>query len=515
MRKTAALISALAVLAVLAGCGRSDSFRPDTLVIGLEGNPTALDPRLAQDAYSTRIVPLLFEGLFELDENAEPQPLLVTQWYQPDDLTFIFILAPGHRDPAGREIGAADVVYTLASLADPALRSPRSALFGRIEDLAALDDRTLFIRLKEPYAPILTDLTVGIVPRAVAAAPDFRAAPAGSGPYQVTRWEPGAEVALTPNPHWHGAAVAIPNLVFRVLPDDVTRTLALERGEVQLLLSNLPPDDVPEVEKNPGLRVIQQPGINYSYLGFNLRDPLLSDPRVRRAIALAIDRAKIADCLLKGTVTLADSLLAPGNWARAAVATPPYDPAAAAALLDAAGHPDPDGPGPLPRFKLSYKTSTNKQRRWIADAIADQLRAVGIEVEVRSYEWWVFFSDIVAGNFQIYSLTWVGITDPDIFYLAFNSDSFPPKGANRNRYANPEVDRLTALGRRTLDRDGRRAAYQQVHRPRPALRQPVVRQRHRGHGPAASGLQVLSRRRLPFAGADKMGEGIRVRGFLG
>lgn len=464
MQRPRILFIVLGLIPALVGCGRADPFRADTLVVALEGNPTALDPRLAQDAYSTRIVPLLFEGLFELDANAQPVPLLVADWYQPDELTFIFTLDPGRRDPGGQELTAADVVYTLASLAAPRLRSPRSALFGRLEDLVALDDRTVLLRLKEPYAPILTDLTLGIVPAAAARRDGFAAAPAGTGPYRVERWETGAEVVLTPNPNYHGPRPAIPNLVFRVQPDDVTRTLALERGEVQLLLNNLPPDDLPAVERNPRLKVMQQPGINYSYLGFNLKDPVLSDPRVRRAIALAIDRAKIADCLLQGTVTLADSLLAPGNWARAEVKAPVYDPAAARALLDEAGYPDPDGPGPRPRFKLSYKTSTNKQRRWIADAIADQLGAVGIETEVRSYEWGVFFADIVAGNFQMYSLTWVGITDPDIYYLAFHSASAPPAGSNRNRYDNPEVDRLTEEGRRTLDRQGRKRVYAQIQK---------------------------------------------------
>lgn len=452
---------------LLSGCtDRGAAENPAQVVVGLEGNPTVLDPRLAQDAYSIRILPLVFEGLIELDRNSEPRPLLAESFEQPDDVTYIFRLRRGRMTPEGTELGAKDVIYTLKSLADPELRSPRRDLWEKIDEIRMLGDFELKIVLKEPHAPFLTELGMGVVPeQAARIGPDFGRKPFGSGPYQVESFEPGAEVVLTPNPNYGGPAPAIKKIVFRVLPDDVTRVLALERGEIDLLQNSVPPDDLALLKKNPKLVVAMEPGVNYTYLGFNLEDPVLGKRGVREAIARAIDREKLSQCLLRNTVTPCSGILPPSHWAyNPDVAGYDYDPALASRLLDQAGYPDPDGPGSLPRFHLVFKTSQNKTRRWVAEAIADQLRQVGIEVEVRSYEWGTFFADVRSGNFQMYSLTWVGTVDPDIYFWAFHSSSFPPGGANRNRYLNPEFDALAEQGRRSVSREERKLIYGRIQR---------------------------------------------------
>jgi peptide/nickel transport system substrate-binding protein len=184
---------------------------------------------------------------------------------------------------------------------------------------------------------------------------------------------------------------------------------------------------------------------------------------VRRAIALAIDREAIVRTIWKGRADLADSILAPGLWAHAG-GIPPLrrDPSEAMRLLDLAGYRDPDGGGPEPRFTLTYKTSQNELRRRIAAVIQEQLRQAGIAVEVQSLEWGTFFSDVKKGSFQLYSLTWVGIADPDVYHYAFHSSQFPPEGANRGRYANAEIDRLLEAGRRELSRPRRKEIYRRV-----------------------------------------------------
>ncbi|HEX2719812.1 MAG TPA: ABC transporter substrate-binding protein, partial [Candidatus Deferrimicrobium sp.] len=159
------------------------------------------------------------------------------------------------------------------------------------------------------------------------------------------------------------------------------------------------------------------------------------------------------------------SILPPGSWASAPdLPAIPFDPALARRLLDEAGFPDPDGEGPLPRLRLTYKTSQNEVRRRVATVIQEQLRQVGIAVEIQSLEWGSFFYDIKKGNFQIYSLTWVGISDPDIFHHAFHSRSAPPDGANRGGYSDAEVDRLTEAARHEPSREKRREMYRRVQR---------------------------------------------------
>jgi peptide/nickel transport system substrate-binding protein len=169
--------------------------------------------------------------------------------------------------------------------------------------------------------------------------------------------------------------------------------------------------------------------------------------------------------LLKNTVSDAAGLLSPLNWAYDPGAPRwPYDPARAKRLLDQAGFIDPDGDGPRPRFRLSFKTTNIDLRRRIAEALKEQLLRVGIELDLRSYEWGTFFADVKNGNFHLYSLAWVGIEDPDIYYQILHSTSVPPNGDNRGRYSDPEVDRLLARGRTTLDRTERKTIYRDIQR---------------------------------------------------
>ena len=161
----------------------------------------------------------------------------------------------------------------------------------------------------------------------------------------------------------------------------------------------------------------------------------------------------------------ATGVLSPLNWSyEPAVEVYGYDPEKAKRLLDEAGYRDPDGPGPAKRFTLTYKTSQNELRRRIGEAIQGLLGEVGIDVKMRSYEWGTFFSDIRKGNFQIYTLTWVGITDPDIYYYLFHSKSIPPDGANRGAYLNPEMDLLIERGRVLQDREERKEVYGRIQK---------------------------------------------------
>jgi peptide/nickel transport system substrate-binding protein len=187
--------------------------------------------------------------------------------------------------------------------------------------------------------------------------------------------------------------------------------------------------------------------------------------KVRQAIACAVDRERIIRHLLKNIVSEANSLLSPRNWAHDAAARRwAYDPERAKRLLDEAGFRDPDGDGPRPRFRLSFKTTNIDLRRRIAEALKEQLAQVGIDIELRAYEWGTFYSDVKSGNFHLFSLAWVGVEDPDIYHQIFHSSSVPPAGDNRGRYRNIEIDRLLERGRTTIDQQARRQIYANVQR---------------------------------------------------
>jgi ABC-type transport system substrate-binding protein len=247
------------------------------------------------------------------------------------------------------------------------------------------------------------------------------------------------------------------------VPDATTRVLELRKGSADIAVTSLSPDIVETLRHQSKLEIQEQPGSSLQYLAFNLRDPLLKNVQVRQALAYAIDRGPVLHYLFHDQARLADSILPPEHWAYSSeVAHYGFDPEKANALLDAAGYPrGSDGV----RFHLTMKTSNvDETTRLLAVVLQQQLRRVGIALEIRSFEFATFFSDVMKGQFQFYTLRWVGYSnqDPDIFEDVFHSASFPPKRDNRGYYSNPEVDRLIDEGRQTSDQQKRKQIYVRV-----------------------------------------------------
>lgn len=450
--------------AIFANCEQNSLNQPldkTTIVVAIEGNPTSLDPRTSADAYSTQILSLVFPGLFYINQNFKPEPLIVDFYKQISPTIYYFSIKRDFYFSNGKPLTARDVEYTLKTIKDPALKSPYLETIKRIKNIEIVDSYSFRFELFEAYAPLLTALNIGIVSEPG----NNNKSLYGAGPYKIVSVQPGDRIELVINPFYRQKKPSIKRITFRIIPDDVTRIMSLEKGEVHLIQNPIPPDDLSFLKQNPGLQISIQPGSSYSYMGFNLTDPILSNKLVRKSIAHSIPREEIINCLLGGFAIPSTGLFPPSHWAyEKDVENYPYNPELAKRLLDQAGYPDPDGDGPLPRFRLSYKTSQNKQRIWIAQSIAYYLKKVGIEVEIRSYEWGTLFADIQSGNFQIYTLSWVGLTDPDIYYTIFHSQSVPPNGANRGRYNNPQVDKLTELARISSDERTRKALYSQVQK---------------------------------------------------
>ncbi len=445
----------------LAGCAPKLPAEEGTLVIALPGAPTGIDPRLATDAYGEQVLQMTHAFLIKKDAAGNPVPDLAESWEERSPTEIVFRLRNDVRFHNGREVTAADVRYTFEWILDPGNRSPHRATYDKISRIETPDPRTVVFRLSEPFAPFLAGMARGIVP-AGSGAGGYTPLP-GAGPFKVDDFQPDDSVTLSRFDGYYGGKPAIARVVVKFIPDSNVRFLELKKGSVNFILNGVDPDLLAPALKNTNLVMEEAPGSNVSYLGFNARDRILSDPRVRRAIALSIDRKAIVRTVWKGHADLADSILSPGFWAHADGIPPVrHDPAEAKRLLDQAGYRDPDGDGPKPRFTMTYKTSQNELRRRIATVIQEQLRKVGISVEIHSYEWGTFFSDIKKGNFQMYSLTWVGISDPDIFYYAFHSSQAPPVGANRGRYGNPEFDRMAESGRTERSRENRKAVYRKA-----------------------------------------------------
>jgi peptide/nickel transport system substrate-binding protein len=459
----ARLLLLLPLLLILA-CNAPETLSGTGIRVGLDGSIATLDPRLAVGARAARIGPLIYSSLLKLDEKGQLVPDLARSWSQPDANTYLFRLHRGVLFHDGREVTADDVRATFSFIMDPRNGSPKRGSYEPVRRIEVIDRYTVKFVLQDISVSFPYALTVGIVPQGSPAG--LKSPPVGSGPFRLEHWMPGEEVVLVANPVYFRGQPRLGWIQFRVLANTTTRLLEMKKGGVDLLQNCVPAYAVKFMERIPGVRVIQEQGITYQYLGYNLTDPILKHKEVRQAISHAIDRDAIIDHTLKGLAKKADGVvLSPLHWAYEGNVTKyDYDPEQAKELLDAAGFPDPDGNGPRMRFSLAYKTSTDMESLEIAQIIKRYLKEVGIGVEVRSFEWGTFFEDIMKGNFQMYSLRWIGVVDPDIFYYLFHSSSFPPNGANRGRYRNPTLDKLLALSRRTVDRAHRKELYSRIQK---------------------------------------------------
>jgi peptide/nickel transport system substrate-binding protein len=439
---------------------------PGYLVVGIESHPLQLDPRYSTDANSSRIGHLIYNSLLRYDERSQLQPELAESWRMLDDRTYLFDLRKDAVFHDGRPLTAADVKHTYESILDPRSLSPKRGPLLPLESVEQAGRYQLRFRLRAIHAPFVEQFTLGIVPAGSGRNGDAGfLPPPGSGPFRLDFIEPGEKVTLKANPGYWDGRPALPGIVFKAVPDALVRVLEFKHGAIDFMQNDLEPDVVPWLRRNTRAEIELHDGTTFQYIGINLTHPILRLQKVRQAIASAIDRDSIIRHLLKNTVAEARGLLSPRNWAYDGGARRwRYDPEQAKQLLDEAGLTDPDGDGPRPRFRLSFKTTNIDLRRRIAEALKEQLMRVGIELELRSYEWGTFFSDVKSGNFHLYSLAWVGIEDPDIYHQIFHSASVPPNGDNRGRYRNTEIDRLLTLGRVTVSRSERQLIYRQVQR---------------------------------------------------
>jgi peptide/nickel transport system substrate-binding protein len=455
-----AFLLLLSCLLFTLSCSRKSD--PNTVVMIIESSPANLDPRVGQDAQSQFIGALIFDDLLTRDEHLQAAPGLAERWEIPDQLTYIFHLRSGVKFHDGRPLTSHDVKWTLDSLMQGKVRSAKAGTYRFVDRIDAPDDLTVTIHLKEPQATLLWNLSgeaMGIVP--YGSGDEIGRQPIGSGPFRFVSAELDKEVVIERNNDYWGEKAHVAGVRFTVVPDVTTRALELRKGSADLSSSNsLTADMVLVLGKEPTLEVTRVPGTVLAYMAFNLRDPILKDPRVRQALAYAIDRNPLIHYLWRDFARPANSVLPPQSWAyNGEVSSYNFDPARARQILDTAGYPAKDGV----RFHLTMKTSTEESSRLMAAIFQQQLRDVGIVLDIRSFESATFFADVLRGEFQVYSLRWIGGNqDPDIFDFIFSSDRFPPQGANRGFYSNPRVDALINQARRELDQEKRKQLYAEL-----------------------------------------------------
>jgi peptide/nickel transport system substrate-binding protein len=452
------LLCILCVLCGLVFFGCTKKPASDTLVMIIESSPTNLDPRVGIDAQSERIDELLFDALVRRDEHFNLQPWLATSWDIPDPLTYVFHLRRDARFHDGRPLTARDVKWTFDSIMNRSVRTTKTGTYRFVDRIEATDDYTVVFRLNEPWAALLWNVSngaIGVVPYGSGA--DFYRNPIGSGPFRLVRNDQDREVVIERNQQYWRPPPRVGRVRFAVVPDTTTRALELRKGSADVALNSLTADMVLALRKDSNLQVQQAPGTILAYVAVNMRDPILRDVRVRQALAYALDRRPLIHYLWRDEARPAYSILPTQSWAfTGELPTYDYNPQRARELLDEAGFRAVNGV----RFHLAMKSSTEETTRLLASVLQQQWRDVGVELDIKTFEFATFFADVQKGAFQLYSLRWIGgNNDPDIFQYVFHSAFTPPKGANRSYYSNPEVDKLIDTARREIDQQKRKEIY--------------------------------------------------------
>ena len=467
MKRPIAAVLLVVALALLAVPGVSTGAQEaGTIRVGLDVDAGTGDPRLARDTSAFRLGELVFDGLVQLDTELVPQPALAERWENPDPTTWVFHLRQGATFHDGEAVTAEDVVYTFQSILDESFGAPSRALYTPISGITARDPQTVEFKLTEAYAPFLSYMEMGIVPQHVAEDPasDFANNPVGAGPFKFVRWQKNNRIELEAfEGYWQGAP-KLGGVTLLIVPDNTVRATALETGDLDLIHSPLSPQDVERLKTTEGVEVSEQTALGYTYLNFNTADPILADVNVRRAIAHMVDKAVISEEIYQGMDKPGESPLVPNTWWYSEVADHPYDPDAAAELLDTAGWQDSDGDGVLDKEgqKLSLVLDTHSEdpnRIQAVEYLQNVLSENGIEASVETAEFPTFFDALMKHDYQIALVGWLRLVDPD--YAMYNQ--FTCGGtSNYGQYCNQRVDELLRQGRVTMDPNQRVGIYKEA-----------------------------------------------------
>lgn len=483
----------VALLLTLIACGRGERPVPTgpgdettpraggTLLRRLEIDIATLNPVLMTSRYDRMVANHLFTPVIHLDADLRPVPGLATSWeITPDGRLYTFHLDPKATYSDGKPVRASDVVFTLRKIVDPHSEALQIASGFELLDLArtrAVDEHTVEVGFREGLASQLIQFNnVLVVPEHVyGGAADFKTAfeekVVGSGPYVLVRRAAGKEVIVERRRSWWGdRAPYVERVVFKVIINDMTAWNAARLGEVD---ETMVPSDLWLREKDhPAskrrLDFLRFYGLAYNYIGWNTRNPLFHDKRIRRALGMCLDTRSIILNLYGGTARAMNGHFLPEQWAyNPEVTALEYDPSAAKQVFTSQGWLDTNGDGIIDKDGKPFKfeltlTAGSAQALAVAQIYQATLKQVGIQMDVITLDGAAAIQRILAGNYEAAYLSWDLDPDPDPFAL-FHSTQFPPRGQNFVYYSNAEADRLIDAGRRELDPSKRVDIYRQLH----------------------------------------------------
>ena len=484
----------------------------DIIVEGSIGDASNLIPLLSSDSTSHGIAGLVFNGLVKYDKDINIVGDLAESWeISRGGLVITFHLRRGVKWHDGHPFTARDVMFTYQVTIDPKTPTAYAGDFLKVKKAEVLDDYTFRVTYDKPFAPALMSWGSSILPKHLLEGKDITSSPlsrhpVGTGPYMFKEWVPGQKIVLISNPDYFEGRPYIDGNVMRIIPDTATMFLELRANGIDRM--NLTPLQYTRQTENNLFRKnfnkYRYLSFSYTYLGYNLKNPLFSDKRVRQAIAYGINKDEIIQGVLLGLGKEATGPYKPGTWVyNSQVKMYPYSPGKAKELLADAGWKDTDGDGILDNngqpFVFEIITNQgNEIRAKCAEIIQRRLSEIGIKVKIRVLEWAAFVNDFInKRRFDATILGWTIPLDPDV-YDVWHSSKTGPQELNFISYKNDEVDTLIEKGRGTFDQKERKKYYDRIQEilgeEQPYLflyvpdALPIIHARFRGVEPAPLGI---------------------------
>jgi len=459
----------------LGGCGegtdRKGAAPPDsgsgpvaggTAVVALSSDPDVLNPLIHSSTNAGIVYAEIHDGLTEMGDDLAYHPRIADSWeVSPDGRAVTYVMRPW-RWSDGQALTALDVVSSFNLFKNPVVASPRRGSFRDVLSVVALDSGTVRYELARPvpnpiqitWHHILPEhLTRDLDPGNVRGWP-LNHEPLSSGEFALENWAHNQSLSLVRNESYPGTAALLDRVVFRILPEESARLVALESGEVDLV-DDVPPDAARRLEESGKVRIVSNGGRRFYYLQWNFANPLFAGADIRKALSLAIDRERMVETLLLGYGSPAKGPIPPAIWNHhESLAPDPFDPVKARRMLEAAGWQDSDGDGIVEKdgvdFRFEILTKQGDPVRESGSVILrENLKDIGVEVTILAMELAAGLDRLRSGRFDSYfgRLNANLFGDPSGYVKSTAVEEF-----NNGHYANAGVDSLLTLALGTLDR---------------------------------------------------------------
>ncbi|WP_308008689.1 glutathione ABC transporter substrate-binding protein [uncultured Fusobacterium sp.] len=447
---------ALLTMAVLTVSSFTLQAKDTKLVVAQNSDAKSLNPQISNDIPTHRVNINIYDRLIEKDKDMNLIPGLAESWEQADPLTLILKIRKGVKFHNGDPLTVGDVVFSLKKATEaPALM----AYFGDLDKIEAVDENTVKITTKVPYGPLVNYLAhvgAGIMSEkaVTAGGSDYGQHPVGTGPFIFESWTSGDRIVLKANPDYYKGKPGVDSLTFRVIPEGTNRTIALETGEADIAY-DIDPIDMDMVKNNPKLKADQNSAMSMTYLGFNTQRAPFDKKEVRQAIAYATDADSIINAVFLKAAKKANSPVSPnvfGYNKDAKLYT--QNIAKAKELLAEAGYPN--------GFKARIWTNDKSVRKDTAVILQDQLKQIGIDVQIEILEWGSYLDRVAKGEHDMFILGWSSSADSDsAMYALFHSKNLGGAG-NRTFYKNAKVDELLDKARESTVPEDRIKYYKEL-----------------------------------------------------